>query len=63
MCFNRTCYIIITLKFISFTIDQKYCNQKQGLFIVAPTSPCSAEVYYTRIEENHTYTMLNVPHL
>ena len=54
---------ILSLEFISFTINQKYYNQKQGLFIVAPTSPCSAEVYYTRIEENHTYTMLNVRHL
>ena len=24
---------------MSFTIDQKYYNQKQGLFIGAPTSP------------------------
>ena len=40
-------------------ILQKYCNQKQGLFIGAPTSPCFAEIYIQRVEENHNYTMLN----
>ena len=30
---------------MSFTIDQKYYNQKQGLFIGAPFSPCFAEIY------------------
>ena len=36
---------IISLEFMSFTIDQKYYNQKQGLFIGAPTSPCFTEIY------------------
>ena len=40
-------------------ILQKYCNQKQGLFIGARTSPCFAEIYIQRVEENHVYTMLN----
>ena len=29
---------ILSLEFMSFTIDQKYYNQKQGLFIDAPIS-------------------------
>ena len=50
---------ILSLEFMSFSIDQKYCNQKQGLFIGAPTSPCFAEIYIQRVEENHIYRMLN----
>ena len=34
---------ILSLEFMSFTIDQKYCKQKQGFFIGAATSPCFAE--------------------
>ena len=44
---------ILSLEFMSFTIDQKYCNQNQGLFIGAPTSPCFVEIYIQRAEENH----------
>ena len=44
---------ILSLEFMSFTIDQKYCNQNQGLFIGAPTSPCFVEIYIQRVEENH----------
>ena len=36
-------------------------DQKQGLFIGAPTSACFAEIYIQRVEENHVYTMLNAP--
>ena len=54
---------ILSLEFMSFTIDQKYYNQKQGLFIGAPTSPCFAEIYIQKVEENHIYTMLNPPRL
>ena len=38
---------------MSFTIDQKYYNQEQGLFIGAPFSPCFAEIYFQRVGENH----------
>ena len=51
--------IILSLEFMSFTIDQKYYNRNQGLFIVAPTSSYFAEIYIQRVEENHVYTMLN----
>ena len=54
---------ILSLEFMSFTIDQKYYNQKQGLFIAATTSPCFTEIYIKRVEQNHVYTMLNAPHL
>ena len=54
---------ILSLKFMSFTSDQKYCNRKQGLFIGAPTSLCFAEIYFQRVEENHVYTMINAPRL
>ena len=62
MWFDRTGYII-PLEFMSFTTDQKYYNQKQGLFIGAPISPCFAEIYIQRVKENHIYTMLNAPRL
>ena len=52
---------ILSLEFMSFTIDQKYYNQKQGLFIAASTSPCFTEIYIKRVEQNHVYTMLNTP--
>ena len=54
---------ILSLEFMSFTTDQKYCNQNQGLFIGAPTWPCFAEIYIQRVEGNHVYTILNAPHL
>ena len=40
-----------------------YYDQKQGLFIGAPNSPCFAEIYIQRVEENHVYTILNAPPL
>ena len=52
---------MLLLEFMSFTTDQKYYNQKQGLFIGALTSPSFAEIYIQRVEENHIYTMLNTP--
>ena len=42
---------ILSLEFISITINQKYYNQKQGLFIVAPTSPCSTEVIIQELKK------------
>ena len=36
---------ILSLDFMSLTINQIYYNQKQGLFLGAPTSPCFAEIY------------------
>ena len=44
---------------MSFIIDQKYYNQKESLFIGAPTSPYFAKIYIQRVEENHVYLMLN----
>ena len=55
--------IILSSEFMSFTIDQKYYNRNQGLFIVAPTSSYFAEIYSQRVEENHVYTMLNAPRI
>ena len=52
---------ILSLEFMSFTVDQKYYNQKQGLFIAATTSPCFTEIYIKRVKQNHVYTMLNAP--
>ena len=54
---------VLSLQFLSFTIDQKNYNQKQGLFIDEPNSPCFAEIYNQRVIENHIYTMLNYPSL
>ena len=42
---------LLSLEFMSFTIDQKYYNQKQGLFIGAPTSPYFTEIYIQRVEK------------
>ena len=53
----------LSLEFMSFNIDQKYCNENQGLFIGAPISPCFTEIYIQRVEENHIYTILNAPRL
>ena len=52
---------ILSLDFMSFTNDKKYYNQKQGLFIGAPTSPCFTEIYIQRVEETHIYIVLNAP--
>ena len=54
---------ILSLEFMSFTTDQKYCKQKQGFFIGAATSACFAEISIQRVEENHVYTMLNAHRL
>ena len=48
---------------MSLTINRKYYNQKQGLFIGAPTSPYFTKIYIQGVEEKHIYTMLNVPRL
>ena len=50
--------LALSLEFMSVTIDQKYYNQRQGLLIGAPTSPCFTETYIQRVE-NHIYTILN----
>ena len=42
---------LLSLEFMLFTIDQKYYNQKQGLFIGAPTSPYFTEIYIQRVEK------------
>ena len=52
---------ILSLDFMSFTNDKKYYNQKQGLLIGSPTSPCFTEIYIQRVEENHVYIVLNAP--
>ena len=49
---------MLPLEFMPFTIDKNY-NQKQGLLIGAPTSPCFAEIFIQRVEESHVYIMLN----
>ena len=36
----------LAILLLLFTIDQKHYNQRQGLFIGAPTSPCFAEMDY-----------------
>ena len=48
MCFDRTGYIIIKPRLIN---------------LGAPTSPCFAEIYIQRVEENHIYTMFNASRL
>ena len=53
----------LSSEFTSFTIDQKYYNQKQDLLIDARNSPCFAEIYNQIVEENHIYTMLNASRL
>ena len=45
---------------MSFTIDQKYYNQKQGLFIGAPFSPYFAEIY---IQSGRKSCLYNVKHI
>ena len=57
------CVSILSVEFMSFTIDQKYYNQKQDLFIGAPCSPCFGQIYIQRVEENHIYAILNTPRL
>ena len=54
---------LFSLEFMLFTNDQKYYNQKQGLFIGSPTSPYFTELHIQRVEGNHVYTMLNAPRL
>ena len=57
------CVSILSVEFMSFTIDQKYYNQKQDLFKGAPCSPCFGQIYIQRVEENHIYAILNNPRL
>ena len=48
---------------MSFTVNQKYYNQKQDLYIGAPISSCFVEIYIQRGEENHIYRMPNASRL
>ena len=49
---------ILSLRCMSFTTDQNYFNEKQGLFI--GTSTFIIKIYIQRVGKNHVYTMLNV---
>ena len=62
-CIDKCALVELALLSLEFTIDQKYYNQKQDLFIGAPLSPCFTEIYIQRVEENQIYTMLNAPRL
>ena len=44
---------VVSLEFMSFTIDQKYCNQNQGLFI-------SVRHHLCRIKEWNKSSLYNV---
>ncbi|XP_057308242.1 uncharacterized protein LOC130646121 [Hydractinia symbiolongicarpus] len=49
----------ISVEFMTFKIGNKFYNQADGLFMGSPASPCFAEIYIQRIEENSIYSMLH----
>ncbi|XP_057305306.1 uncharacterized protein LOC130642235 [Hydractinia symbiolongicarpus] len=53
----------ISVEFMTFKIGNKFYNQADGLFIGSPASPCFAEIYIQRIEENSIYSMLHAPRI
>ena len=53
----------ISVEFISFSCNNQYYEQKDGLFIGSPTLPTFAELYIQRVEEIHIYRMIHAPRL
>ena len=53
----------ISVEFISFSCNNQYYEQKDGLFIGSPTFPTFAELYIQRVEEIHIYRMIHAPRL
>ena len=53
----------ISAEFMSFSCNNQYYEQKDGLFIGSPTSPAFAELYIERVEEIHVYRMIHAPWL
>ena len=53
----------ISVEFMSFSCNNKYYEQKDGLFIGSPTSPAFSELYIQRVEEIHVYRMIHTPRL
>ena len=41
------------IEFMSFSCNNQYHDQEDGLFIGWPTSPAFAELYIQRVEEIH----------
>ena len=48
---------------MSFSCNNQYHGQKDGLFIGSPTSPTFAELYIQRVEEIHVYRIIHTPRL
>ena len=55
--------VIISVEFMSFSCNGQCFDQKDGLFIVSPTSLAFAELYIQRFEEIHVYRMIHTPRL
>ena len=53
----------ISVEFMSFSCNNQYYEQKDGLFIGSSTSPALAELYIQRVEEIHVYKMIHTPRL
>ena len=53
----------ISVEFMSFSCNNQYYEQKDGLFIGSPTSPAFAELHIQGVEEIHVYRMIHTPWL
>ena len=53
---------ILSLEFLSFTIDQKYYNRKQCSFIGCTNFITCFRNLYSKSGKNHIYTMLSAPY-
>ena len=53
----------LSLNYMTFTINGKFYEQAEGLFIGSPSSPCFAEIFIQRVEELHIYNMINAPRI
>ena len=51
----------MSVEFLSFSCNNQYYDQKDGLFIGLPTSPAFAELYLQEVEEIHVYRMIHTP--
>ena len=51
----------ISVEFMSFSCNNQYYEQKDGLFVGSPMSPAFAELYIQRVEEIHVYRMIHTP--
>ena len=55
--------VSLSVKLMTFKMNNKFYEQAADLFIGSPSSPCFAEIYIQRCEEISVYNMIHAPRI